>query len=158
MFCQELKRRLITTAGGSVTGQLIVSNLQINGSGDWTVGSSTNPSDIVIVNPSGKISAPNGDLTLLAAEGGNIQAQSFLQLQNTTQCGVVEIPVNAYTSSNISCSGLTSNAIILLTPRQETKTAYWVEIDASDSSFSVKRPTDSDVLESISFNYVIVRK
>lgn len=158
MFCDDLKDMLITTNGGTIIGPLKVSNLKINGSGDWVVGSTSNSCDIVIANSTGKIIAPNGDLNLLAKENGNIQAQSFLQLQNTTQCGVVEIPVNAYTSSNISCSGLTSNAIILLTPRQETKTAYWVEIDASDSSFSVKRPIDSGVLESLSFNYVIVRK
>ena len=158
MFCDDLKDMLITTYGGTVTGPLIVSDLKINGSGDWTVGSISNSCDIVIANSTGKITAPNGDLNLLATENGNIQAQSFLQLQNTTQCGIVEIQANAYSSSSIFCSGLTSNAIIFLTPRQETKTAYWVEIDAINNSFSVKRPTDSDVLESLSFNYVIVRK
>ena len=158
MFCQELKNKLITTTGGSVTGLLSVSNLRIQGSGDWTVGSTNNPSDIVIANPSGKISAPNGDLNLLATESGHIQAQSFLQFQNSTQCGVVEIPANAFVSTSITCSGLTSNAIILLTPRQEVTTPYWVEVEASDEAFTVNRPSDGNNLESISFNYLIIRK
>ena len=158
MFCQELKRRLITTAGGSVTGQLIVSNLQINGSGDWVVGSTSNSCDIVIANSTGKITAPNGDLNLLAKENGNIQAQSFLQLQNTTQCGVIEIPINSNTSASVTCSGLTSNAIILLTPRQETTVPYWVEVDANNSSFRINRPSEGDNSDSLFFNYLIIRK
>lgn len=158
MFCDDLKDMLITTAGGTVTGLLTVSNLKLNGSGDWTVGSTNNPSDIVIVNPSGKISAPNGDLNLLATENGNIQAQSFLQLQNTTQCGIVEIPINLSASSQVTCSGLTSNGIILLTPRQETATPYWVEINVTNSSFRVNRPSEGDNSDSLSFNYLIIRK
>ena len=89
---------------------------------------------------------------------GNIQAQSFLQLQNTTQCGVVEIPINSDASSPVSCSGLTSNAIVLLTPRQETTTPYWVEIDAINESFNVRRPSDGDNIEPLLFNYLIIRK
>lgn len=158
MFCDDLKDMLITIAGGTVTGLLTVSNLKLNGSGDWTVGSTNNPSDIVIVNPNGKISAPNGDLNLLATEGGNIQAQSFLQLQNTTQCGIVEIPINLSASSQVTCSGLTSNGIILLTPRQETATPYWAEINVTNSSFRVNRPSEGDNSDSLSFNYLIIRK
>ena len=158
MFCDALKEMLITTAGGTVTGPLSVNDLQINGSGDWIVGNTSNPCDIVIANEQGKISAPNGDLTLLATEGGNIQAQSFLQLQNTTQCGIVDIPVNECASSSIACPGLTSSAIILLTPRQETTVPYWVETDASAESFKVHRPSDGDNLESASFNYLMIRK
>lgn len=158
MFCDDLKDMLITTNGGTVIGLLKVSNLKINGSGDWVVGSTSNSCDIVIANSTGKISAPNGDLTLLATEGGNIQAQSFLQLQNTTQCGVVEIPINSDASSPVSCSGLTSNAIVLLTPRQETTTPYWVEIDAINESFNVRRPSDGDNIEPLLFNYLIIRK
>ena len=158
MFCQELKRRLITTAGGSVTGQLLVSDLQLNGSGDWVVGSTSNSCDIVIANSTGKIIAPNGDLNLLAKENGNIQAQSFLQLQNTTQCGVIEIPINSNTSASVTCSGLTSNAIILLTPRQETTVPYWVEVDANNSSFRINRPSEGDNSDSLFFNYLIIRK
>ena len=158
MFCQELKRRLITTAGGSVTGQLLVSDLQLNGSGDWVVGSTSNSCDIVIANSTGKITAPNGDLNLLAKENGNIQAQSFLQLQNTTQCGVIEIPINSNTSASVTCSGLTSNAIILLTPRQETTVPYWVEVDANNSSFKINRPSEVDNSDSLFFNYLIIRK
>ncbi len=158
MFCDDLKDMLITTNGGTIIGPLKVSNLKINGSGDWVVGSTSNSCDIVIANSTGKMIAPNGDLTLLATEGGNIQAQSFLQFQNTTQCGVVEIPINAYTSSNISCSGLTSNGIILLTPRQETSSAYWVEINATNSSFRVNRPSEGDNSDSLFFNYLIIRK
>ena len=158
MFCQELKRRLITTAGGSVTGQLLVSDLQLNGSGDWVVGSTSNSCDIVIANSTGKITAPNGDLNLLAKENGNIQAQSFLQLQNTTQCGVIEIPINSNTSASVTCSGLTSNAIILLTPRQETTVPYWVEVDANNSSFRINRPSEGDNSDSLFFNYLIIRK
>ncbi|MBR5901634.1 hypothetical protein IKZ40_04730 [bacterium] len=158
MFCDDLKNRLITIAGGTVTGPLTVSNLKINGSGDWTVGSTNNPSDIVIAHPSGKISAPNGDLNLLAMEGGNIQAQSFLQLQNTTQCGIIEIPINMASSSPVTCSGLTSNAIILLTPRQETTTAYWTEINATNSTFKVIRPSEAANSERLLFNYLIIRK
>ena len=158
MFCDDLKDMLITTNGGTVIGLLKVSNLKINGSGDWVVGSTSNSCDIVIANSTGKISAPNGDLTLLATEGGNIQAQSFLQLHNTTQCGVVEIPINSDASSPVSCSGLTSNAIVLLTPRQETTTPYWVEIDAINESFNVRRPSDGDNIEPLLFNYLIIRK
>ena len=158
MFCQELKRRLITTAGGSVTGQLLVSDLQLNGSGDWVVGSTSNSCDIVIANSTGKIIAPNGDLNLLAKENGNIQVQSFLQLQNTTQCGVIEIPINSNTSASVTCSGLTSNAIILLTPRQETTVPYWVEVDANNSSFRINRPSEGDNSDSLFFNYLIIRK
>lgn len=158
MFCDDLKNRLITISGGTVTGPLTVSDLKINGSGDWTVGSTNNPSDIVIVNPSGKISAPNGDLTLLATENGHIQAQSFLQLQNTTQCGVVAIPANTNISASVYCAGLTSNAIVLLTPRQETTTPYWVEINTNDGSFNVIRPVEGNNHTSLFFNYLIIRK
>lgn len=158
MFCNDLKDMLITTNGGTVIGPLKVSNLKINGSGDWVVGSTSNSCDIVIANSTGKVIAPNGDMTLLATEGGNIQAQSFLQLQNTTQCGIVEIPINSSTSAPVTCSGLTSNAIILLTPRQETTIPYWVEVDALAGTFSVKRSEDNNYLDNLCFNYLIIRK
>lgn len=158
MFCNDLKDMLITTNGGTVIGPLKVSNLKINGSGDWVVGSTSNSCDIVIANSTGKIIAPNGDLNLLAKENGNIQAQSFLQLQNTTQCGVIEIPINSNTSASVTCSGLTSNAIILLTPRQETTVPYWVEVDANNSSFRINRPSEGDNSDSLFFNYLIIRK
>ncbi|MBR5624882.1 hypothetical protein IKW72_07780 [bacterium] len=158
MFCDDLKDMLITTNGGTVIGSLKVSDLKINGSGDWVVGSTTNSCNVVIANSTGKIIAPNGDLTLLATEGGNIQAQSFLQFQNSTQCGVVEIPINSDASSPVSCSGLTSNAIILLTPRQETTTPYWVVVNASNESFCVRRQSDGENIEPLFFNYLIIRK
>ncbi len=158
MFCDDLKDMLITTNGGTVIGPLKVSDLKINGSGDWIVGSTSNSCDVVIANSTGKIIAPNGDLNLLAKENGNIQAQSFLQLQNTTQCGVIEIPINSNTSASVTCSGLTSNGIILLTPRQETSSAYWVEISATNSSFRVNRPSEGDNSDSLFFNYLIIRK
>lgn len=158
MFCDDLKDMLITTNGGTVIGPLKVSDLKINGSGDWVVGSTSNSCDIVIANSTGKITAPNGDLNLLAKENGNIQAQSFLQLQNTTQCGVIEIPINSNTSASVTCSGLTSNAIILLTPRQETTVPYWVEVDANNSSFRINRPSEGDNSDSLFFNYLIIRK
>ena len=132
--------------------------MTISGNGDWLIGNENNPSDIIINNSDGKISAPNGDLTLLSSTSGNIVAESFLQINNSCQSGIVDILVGENESIDISCQGLTENAIILLTPRQDTDVKYWIEVNPNNSSFCVKCNGDALVTSTISFNYFIVKK
>ena len=166
---EDYKKKLITRYGGSITGDfsctdiivndhLSVSQMTISGNGDWLIGNENNPSDIIINNSDGKISAPNGDLTLLSSTSGNIVAESFLQINNSCQSGIVDILVGENESIDISCQGLTENAIILLTPRQDTDVKYWIEVNPNNSSFCVKCNGDALVTSTISFNYFIVKK
>ena len=46
MFCQELKKRLITTAGGSITDCLEVTQMKFNADSDWRIGNTNICSDI----------------------------------------------------------------------------------------------------------------
>ncbi len=166
---QDYRDVLITKYGGSITGDFLcagiavtnhlsVSEMTISGNGDWLVGNENNPSDIVINNSDGKITAPTGDLTLLASSNGKIVAESFIQMNSLSQSGIVVIPCGENTSQPIVCSGLTENAVVLLTPRQNCNIRYWVEIDAINSSFCVKCNDDGVIESTISFNYFIVRK
>ena len=166
---QDYRDVLITKYGGSITGDFLcagiavtnhlsVSEMTISGSGDWLVGNENNPSDIVINNSEGKITAPAGDLTLLASSNGKIVAESFLQIDGLSQSGIVVIPFGEYTSMPVICQGITSDAIILLTPRQDCEVRYWVEIDVNNSSFKVKCNEDANLASSVSFNYFIVKK
>ena len=166
---QDYRNVLITKYGGSITGNFLcagiavtnhlsVSEMTISGNGDWLVGNENNPSDIVINNSEGKITAPEGDLTLLASSNGKIVAESFLQMDSLSQSGVVVIPFGEHTSTPVVCQGITSDAIILLTPRQDCEVRYWVEIDVNNSSFKVKCNEDATLPSSVSFNYFIVRK
>lgn len=166
---QDYRNVLITKYGGSITGDFLcagiavtnhlsVSEMTISGNGDWLVGNENNPSDIVINNSEGKITAPAGDLTLLASSNGKIVAESFLQMDSLSQSGIVVIPFGEYTSMPVICQGITSDAIILLTPRQDCEVRYWVEIDVNNSSFRVKCNEDANLASSVSFNYFIVKK
>ena len=156
MFCQELKTRLITTAGGTVTGPLNVYNMKFSSDADWKIGDANICSDIVFLNPNSRIRSNSGSLKLSASQDENISAESFLSFDSMGQAGIVTIP-EGQISVDVGCDNLTSQAIILLTPRQPVSNVWWsVQNNQNSSNFTVK--ITRELQEDISFNYVIIRK
>lgn len=156
MFCQELKIRLITTAGGTVTGPLNVYNMKFSSDADWKIGDANICSDIVFLNPNSRIRSNSGSLKLSASQDEYISAESFLSFDSMGQAGIATIP-EGQTSVDVSCDNLTPQAIIMLTPRQPVSDVWWsVQNNQNSSNFTVK--ITRELLEDISFNYVIIRK
>lgn len=156
MFCQELKARLITTAGGTVTGPLNVYNMKFASDADWKIGDTNICSDIVFLNPNSRIRSNSGSLKLSASQDESISAESFLSFDSIGQAGIATIS-EGQTSVDVSCDNLTPQAIILLTPRQPVSNVWWsVQNNQNSSNFTVK--ITRELQEDISFNYVIIRK
>lgn len=128
MFSQEVTNKIITTAGGTVTGTLTVSTLILPNNGNWLIGTPTNRTDIVISHQEGCITTLNGDLNLAAnGGGGKIKAMSFFELEDPCQCGKKRI--TAGSDSVIITNNLTSDAVISITPAQRVDFKYWVEVN-----------------------------
>ena len=149
----SITNNLITKAGGSITGNLEVADLVVNNSGNWHIGTETNKTDIIIDNADACISSSNGDLNLVAnGIGSKINAGSFLQF-SPEQCGRVTI-FEGETSALIA-ENLSSNAVITITPAQDTAIRYWLSIDSlGQASINITNNYDSD----LEFYYLILRK
>ncbi len=122
-----LNRSLIKQKGGSITGTLFVSDLVLTNNVNWHIGTVAKRADIVFDHPDGCITTLTGDLNLAAETGNKIKAQNFLELENTNQCGRIAI-LSGYTSVEIA-DNLTPNAVINITPCQQTNVKYWVEVN-----------------------------
>ena len=156
MFCQELKKRLITTAGGSITDCLEVTRMKFNSDSDWRIGDTNICSDIVLLHEDAKIRSNVGDLKLSAREGDKISAESFLSFESGGQAGIAIIPMGQ-TEKSVPCSNITDNAVIMLTPRQPVSNIWWsVQSVPSNSCFKIV--IDKTWRENLGFNYIIIRK
>lgn len=125
---EPLKSNLVLSSGGTVTGKLEVTDFIIRNSGDWHIGTETNRTDLIIDNQEGNIATLDGDLNLIAnGENKSIKALSFLQINYPGQCGKLVIP--AGDTYAIISETLSSNAVINITPAQDTLLRYWVDID-----------------------------
>ncbi|MBR5902378.1 hypothetical protein IKZ40_08580 [bacterium] len=129
-FTETLKSNIVLSSGGVVTGKLEVTDFIIRNSGNWHIGTETNRTDLIIDNQEGNIATLDGDLNLIA-NGNNksIKALSFLQVNYPGQCGKIAIP--AGDNYAIISETLSSNAVINITPAQDTLLRYWVDIDVS---------------------------
>lgn len=149
----DLRNNLVMTSGGTVTGRLNVHELYVDTSGDWVIGDSENVGNIIIGNPSGVIAATAGDLKLQSSSG-KIEAQNFLSHSNI-QTWYATVPSES-NSTFIDVPDITENAIILLTPCQNMRTAYWVEIDTIRGGFYIQLGERQS--SNCKFNYCITRK
>ena len=153
-FCQGLKDYLITVNGGTITGELYVEDLILPNNGSWLIGNATTRSDIKINNPNGCITTSSGDLNLACnGEDTKIIAHDFVQFSDSEQCGKVIISAGS-TSVSIA-SDLSSDAVVTVTPSQQTNVKYWVEINSlGGGSIVIDEQTNCD----LSFFYMIMRK
>lgn len=147
------KSSLVMQRGGTITGQLYVSELYLNTSGDWIIGDSENIGNLIIANPNGVISSSNGDLKFQATSG-KIEALNFFSLPSV-QTGSLKINAGS-DNVDIAAPGITNEAVILLTPCQKMQTAYWVEIDPIMERFCIR--IDETQTSDCIFNYCITRK
>ncbi len=153
-FSQALTNDLITKAGGSITGSLEVVDLTVKNPGNWHIGTQTNKTDLIIDNQDGYISTLNGDLNLMA-NGTNrmIKAVSFFQFECPGQCGRIKIEEGG--TFGIIAENLSSNAVVNITPMQETFSRYWVDIDVlGQATIYISDPTNSCLF----FYYTIIHK
>ena len=148
---QELRRKIITSAGGAVTGSLFISQLQLPVNGNWYIGSVSNRCDLVLMNSNAYIRSHSGDLNLSAA--GDIKPLSIIDF-SPSQCGRADIPRNER-EVVIFPSGLTEDAVVIVTPAQKTDAAYWVEIDPLGQA---KIRLDAALDQTVSFYYALIRK
>ena len=148
-----LQNNLIMQCGGTITGQLYVSELYLNTSGDWIIGDSENIGNLIIANPNGVISSSNGDLKFQATSG-KIEALNFFNLPSV-QTGSLKINAGS-DNVDVAVPGITNEAVILLTPCQKMQTAYWVEIDPIMERFCIR--IDETQTSDCTFNYCITRK
>ena len=156
MFCQELQKRLITTAGGSITDCLEVTQMKFNSGTDWKIGDTNICSDIVLLHEDAKIRNNVGNLKLSAHEGDNICAESFLSFESGGQAGIAIIPMGQ-TEKSVPCLDITDQAVIMLTPRQPVSNIWWgVQSIPSNSCFKIV--IDKSWPENLGFNYIIIRK
>lgn len=156
MFCQELQNRIITTAGGSITNRLEVTQMKFNAEADWEIGTTNICSDIVLLNENAKVRSNAGDLKLSAPEGKKISAESFISFESGGQAGIITIPAEQ-TEKAVSCSGITDQAVIILTPRQPISNIWW-SVRSIQSNACFKVILDKTWNENLSFNYIIIRK
>lgn len=156
MFCQELKNMLIRTSGGTITGCLEVNHMKFNAESDWEIGDTNICSDIVLLNENAKIRSNAGDLKLSAPEGDIISAESFLSFESGGQAGIVTVQAEQIEKA-VSCSGITDQAVIILTPRQPISNIWW-SVRSIQSNACFKVILDKTWNENLSFNYVIIRK
>lgn len=153
-FCEDLKDYLITTAGGTINGQLTVANLVFPNTGSWYIGNSTTKSDIIINNQNGYITTSGGDLNLACnGDDSKINALNFVQFADTDQCGKVTIAAG---NTSVATPGTFSqDAVVTVTPCQQTDVKYWFEIDNLGlGSININDYVSTD----LSFYYVIMRK
>lgn len=153
-FSQALTNDLITKAGGSITGSLEVVDLTVKNPGNWHIGTQTNKTDLIIDNQDGYISTLDGDLNLMA-NGTNrmIKAVSFFQFECPGQCGRIKIEEGG--TFGIIAENLSSNAVVNITPMQETFSRYWVDIDVlGQATIYISDPTNSCLF----FYYTIIHK
>ena len=154
MFCEALKEMLITTAGGTVTGPLTVSNLILPNNGNWMIGNPTNKTDIIISHQEGCITTLNGDLNLVAnGVESKIKAQSFFELENPNQCG--KKIIMAGNDSAIIATNLTDDAVISITPAQRVDFKYWIEINELGTAL-IKLSDYAD--EDLCFYFTILKR
>lgn len=154
MFCDALKEMLITTAGGTVTGPLTVSNLILPNNGNWMIGNPTNKTDIIISHQEGCITTLNGDLNLVAnGVESKIKAQSFFELENPNQCG--KKIIMAGNDSTIIATNLTDDAVISITPAQRVDFKYWIEINELGTAL-IKLSDYAD--EDLCFYFTILKR
>ncbi len=153
-FCSSLKNYLITEAGGTINGELTVANLILSNAGYWYIGNSATRSDIVINNQNGCITTSNGDLNLACnGENSKINVQNFVHFGDSEQCGKVTIQAGYRTVSIPST--LSQDAVVMITPCQQTDVKYWVEINNLGICSLV---IEGEVNNNLSFYYVIMRK
>ena len=155
-FSNNLKQYLITSDGGTITGSLTVAKMIFDSDADWRIGTPSVCSDIILLNSNSRIRSNEGSLKLSAPQNENISAESFLSFDSIGQAGIVTIPAGE-TSVNVSCANITPQAIVMLTPRQILTNVWWsVQNNQNSSNFTVKITRDCH--ESVSFNYLIIRK
>ncbi len=142
---------LVTASGGSVTGALTVTDLRLPTGGNWYVGSAQERCDLVIMNSAACLRSDAGDLFL--ASSGDIKPVNFVDF-SASQGGRADI-TSGETEVMICYSGLSQNAVILLTPLQQTSVPYWVRVDPVGSASVCISEAQS---ETLSFTYVLIRK
>lgn len=149
-----LKSNIVLSSGGTVTGKLNVSELSIKNEGNWHIGTETNKTDIIIDNQEAYIATLDGDLNLIA-NGTNrlIRAFSFLSFDHRGQCG--KVTITAGDTSEVIANNLSSNAVVNITPAQDTLLRYWVDID--DFGEATINISGTNAYE-LSFYYSIMKK
>ena len=145
---QALKDKLITTDGTNVIGDLTVTNLYIPNNGNWLVGLTDAPSDLVMVNTNSHIRSENGDLRL-ASPGGKIKAESFFSF-SSNQVGKVIVPPNA--SQQLIRLNVSEDTMVLVTPAQNPEMNYWVSYDEGCVFLNLEEETE----EPLTFFYLIL--
>jgi len=148
MFGQEVTNKIITTAGGSITGELYVTSLQIPNNGNWLVGLSNAPADLVLVNTNSSIRSHSGDLRL-ASPNGKIKAESFFKFA-ANQKGKVTVPAGA--TQFLIRANVSEDTMVLLTPAQDPQMNYWVSYDEGCAFVNLEEETE----ESLTFFYLIL--
>ena len=152
----DLINNLITSDGGTINGLLEVDHMRFNCESDWLIGQTNICSDIVMLNEDAKIRSNAGQLKLAAGQGKNISAESFFSFDSGSQAGIAMI-ANGSKGTDVPCDGITSEAIIMLTPRQIVSNLWWsVQSIPSNSKFRITINRDPQV--DLFFNYLIIRK
>jgi hypothetical protein len=152
----DLRDNLVMTRGGTVTGCLEVTHMKFNAEADWLIGQTNICSDIVLLNEDARIRNNAGQLKLSASQGEAISAESFLSFDSGAQAGIVMIN-NGSKEAFIPCENITSEAIIMLTPRQMVTNLWWSVQPLSDDS-KIKITIDKEWPIDLFFNYFIIRK
>ena len=152
----DLRDNLVMTRGGTVTGCLEVAHMKFNAEADWLIGQTNICSDIVLLNEDARIRNNAGQLKLSASQGEAISAESFLSFDSGAQAGIVMIN-NGSKEAFILCENITSEAIIMLTPRQMVTNLWWSVQPLSDDS-KIKITIDKEWPIDLFFNYFIIRK
>ena len=152
----NLTSDLIFSGGGTVTGCLEVAHMKFNAEADWLIGQTNICSDIVLLNEDARIRSNAGQLKLSASQGEAISAESFLSFDSGTQAGIVMI-TNGLKEVDIPCENITSEAIIMLTPRQIVTNLWW-SVQPVPSDSKIKITIDKEWPIDLFFNYFIIRK
>ena len=152
----NLTSDLIFSGGGTVTGCLEVAHMKFNAEADWLIGQTNICSDIVLLNEDARIRSNAGQLKLSASQGESISAESFLSFDSGSQAGIVMI-TNGLKEVDIQCENITSEAIIMLTPRQIVTNLWW-SVQPVPSDSKIKITIDKEWPIDLFFNYFIIRK
>ena len=147
----DLRSKLITTAGGSITGALTVADLRLPNNGNWYIGTASARCDLVLVNTNACLRSETGDLLLGAS--GNIRPLAFVDF-SPSQGGRADIP-KGKTEIVLFSSGISDNSVICVTPAQRIDTLYWVETDPLGRA---KLCLGTALDHTVSFHYVLLRK
>ena len=152
----NLTSDLIFSGGGMVTGCLEVTHMKFNAEADWFIGQTNICSDIVLLNEDARIRSNAGQLKLSASQGEAISAESFFSFDSGSQAGIVMI-TNGLKEAEIPCENITSEAIIMLTPRQIVTNLWW-SVQPVPSDSKIKITIDKEYPIDVFFNYFIIRK